>query len=81
MKTHTPGPWKLTKIHQDEWHINGRQICVGSGEFGAESDARLISAAPEMLEALEHLEYELQFLSLVAQQKVIDAIKKARGES
>jgi hypothetical protein len=55
---HTPGPWELIAPHQ----TSGWGLCVGSGEqitaripayAGREADARLIAAAPDLLEALK----------------------------
>lgn len=55
---HTPGPWKYTvsKIHHRHQisDSNGGQICLmwNRGKDITESNAHLIAAAPEMLEAL-----------------------------
>lgn len=53
---HTPGPWTVTEIGtiEDDSH-NPAQIASISPR-NREANARLISAAPEMLEALEQLE-------------------------
>ena len=61
---HTPGPWTVTYLDK-----NGQSIvkaehievctcwhhCVGSIEREMHANARLIAAAPDLLEALEHL--------------------------
>lgn len=60
---HTPGPWRVrevTKLHADgsttleahEVRGGNRVIVVDVTE---EADARLIAAAPEMLDALDHI--------------------------
>jgi hypothetical protein len=61
---HTPGPWKVRK----EWHGDGQEVypnrkvsigqpsevCVVSGIYGeCKANARLIAAAPDLLEALQ----------------------------
>ena len=63
-KTHTPGPWKVSRrfdIKQDVGpNVGGRYIGTTSANspFSStveedEANARLIAAAPELLEALE----------------------------
>lgn len=66
MSTYTPGPWrvsgcqlgqKLLIEHGDE---RERSPCIGSvytdgGKLPQEANARLIAAAPELLEALQEL--------------------------
>jgi hypothetical protein len=59
MNKHTPGPWKIAHPYTTEW--DGCEIQFGSdGEcvtdyVYSEADAKLIAAAPEMLEALEEI--------------------------
>lgn len=65
MKKHTPGPWKVAStIEGDEYSLNvlgGRyngllaqsKLSVHFDSEEAEANAKLISAAPELLEALE----------------------------
>jgi len=66
MKTkHTPGPWSITERKQEirgnAWRlvleIDGPYTEPVTNLYGAESraNARLIAAAPEMLEALEEI--------------------------
>lgn len=100
MSKHTKGPWvtadgygekrygtAVKSIHDD--HL----ICSCTGYYGregAEANARLIAAAPELLEALESLKCEV-ILSDVdpkyieshfrpSLDKAAAAIAKARGE-
>lgn len=55
---HTPGPWALTNSREVFSKASGDPICVVSWGFTpldrqvAKADARLIAAAPDMLEAL-----------------------------
>ena len=63
---HTPGPWSLTQVH-DGWaafggengHGHPRTVfqCRAHGRADAEcsANARLIAAAPDLLEALDWL--------------------------
>jgi hypothetical protein len=63
--THTPGPWVVTEFgieapEQADWH--GRNVVYSNAVAGYEgsaiikdADARLIAAAPELLEALRDL--------------------------
>ena len=66
---HTPGPWKVTDMHPEEGcrSIRGpkfeyvAEVCVVTTMHGDNSDevreanARLIAAAPALLEALERI--------------------------
>ena len=63
MSKHTPGPWKATcrdmtykggDWSEDEflqWEVEGPRAPFGRGDF-FQADARLIAAAPDLLEAL-----------------------------
>ena len=89
---HTPEEWIL-----HDWHTKGcsieapdYQVCFIEPIFGKpwKSNAHLIAAAPDLLEACEHalilLQYEEQELfaqgDSVEVQELRAAIKKARGE-
>ena len=52
---HTPGPWKADRfcIWQGETYIAGTQ--TGIGEATQQANARLMAAAPRLLEALERI--------------------------
>lgn len=94
MKTpHTPGPWLSFKAG-GVYSENGREIIFsahntrsGSAEE-REANARLIAAAPELLEAcrralalIESLPYEPSSSpSTRAQDALVDAIIRATGE-
>ncbi|MCD9005201.1 hypothetical protein LDO31_02930 [Luteimonas sp. XNQY3] len=67
MSAHTPGPWQYVATEYPRgWLIEARDgtytIAVvrdGSGSVANEANARLIAAAPELLEALILLEREM----------------------
>jgi hypothetical protein len=53
---HTPGPWRYVPWHIEEgpsavYDANGNLVCTSSSD----DTARLIAAAPDMLEALREL--------------------------
>ena len=64
--SHTPGPWSVSNEVEDGWrmvmangkivaNVNPESFSVGVADFlemPAEANARLIAAAPELLEAL-----------------------------
>lgn len=59
VSTYTPGPWEYGEDADGEWYFEasqnrGVQIgwCCNYGDHTAEPNARLISAAPDLLEAL-----------------------------
>ena len=67
MSKHTPGPWRAycrdvsytegQPWPEDQflqWEVDGPEQPPGRGEF-FEADARLIAAAPDLLEALQHM--------------------------
>lgn len=97
MKTkYTPGPWKIKKISKEEWQINSDlrdeclfQITPPFNEINLsvedKANARLITAAPDLLEALKQLvsvaigtEHGREFKYQV--DIGVDAIAKATGE-
>jgi hypothetical protein len=105
---HTPGPWVASCRHigyeggdwpEDEflqWEVDGPRVPWGRGEF-FQADARLIAAAPELLEALktarafmsiasdwniDEAEIDGQMRSTYDWIEVVDAaIAKATGET
>lgn len=80
--THTPGPWEVFKGLYG-YGIKG--ICGGyHGDIDIEADARLIAAAPELLETLRHVEGAL--LDITCERTSIlkgvrAAIAKATGQT
>lgn len=93
MAAHTPGPWKEVSdgesnfygfIADGTWLLRAQQ----NGELSTSeqsANARLIAAAPEMLEALiacdEAMEYMSEYcIPIDLPEKIKAAIKKASGE-
>ncbi len=89
-KGNTPGPWTHIRWNDDEhivevdpkgdWLAPGKYIAkMGGWDYSFVNNADLISAAPEMLEALEMV---LRTASMnVPQTQIVEAvIKKARGD-
>lgn len=91
---YTKGPWRVKKNCFDYGGAHGiysgsvliSKVCAGIGDPAKIEDARLIAAAPELLEALESILPELQrsyeesnldwcFVDMVKQ-----AINRAKGE-
>ena len=96
MSKHTPGPWRVV----DSWNDymvesqNGEEIIWQDGPHQTpaikEANARLIAAAPDLLEALEHMlhrahpayvgnDYMREKL-IAARETARAAIAKAKGE-
>ena len=88
MSKHTPGPWQV-----EDYTINrtmraiGTNKCTVAGAY-AEADARLIAAAPDLLEALRALvadvderDYKLHSSTLLAMMNAMRAIYKATGDT
>lgn len=108
MSKHTPGPWKVLRPTGDiggqdhNWHVTDAEDTFVAHVFGfnhaiddqSEANARLIAAAPQMLEALEacadywHIKHnpgdehgELLSLSAERAQRLIRvALAAAKGE-
>ena len=88
---HTPGPWAVegpSSPKVESAVINGASgmvaYCHGRCYQEATANARLIAAAPDLLEACERVREQLAeqgFVSVLEGQRRLDAaIRKARGE-
>ena len=84
MSKHTPGPWEAQRdpnaIMADDWCI-GAQGQIDMVAVCSERDARLISAAPDLLEALKDLFGADMVYCMMGDGKddQIEAIAKARA--
>ena len=91
---HTPGPWRSALVSDKSWHVGvydntGTQVAlvkVASALSAPrrDADARLIAAAPELLEALKaafDLMVQEDFGTLTLVPKLRAAIAKATGEA
>ena len=85
---HTPGPWKAVR---NEVHVGGRRICayvtsgaslgIGPDLERSYANARLIAAAPDLLEALQMAKHIVANEGTDEQMaQVFSAIEKATGE-
>lgn len=89
---HTPGPWSYVRNPENtRWIIDSAPshaiACTAGYEPDNEANARLITAAPELLEAakwaadnyeninINHVDYRVE-----VKRRMDDAIAKARGQ-
>lgn len=89
MNKHTQGDWKIHEFISDNIHrINSHGICIcdvynsGNDDF-AIANAHLISAAPDMLEALTQVLHDLDCMGKISDSAEIKsraAIAKATGD-
>ena len=95
MNKHTPGPWRVSPYYG----ITGKSVTVAKteqmpGNYESErmANARLIAAAPDLLDALEKINIGLSPQSILVQSENLkelinscfeiarEAIRKAKGE-
>lgn len=93
MNKHTPGPWSaelyenacyFEGVSRDGWAVNGPNMVPDyECPLFNEADARLIAAAPELLEALKDALCALECCGkdYPAATKALAAIAKATGEN
>lgn len=78
MSKHTPGPW-----HAMGWNVYDKDDMIADAGFVSEvksdANARLIAAAPDMLEALESIE-DMRSMQGADRYRVKAAIAKAKGQ-
>ena len=82
-QTHTPGPWFVSDLVRQSVEIGASVVRMPIGKHDA-ADARLIAAAPELLEALEAMVDDVDNDAPGAfsgVQKARTAIAKAKGKS
>lgn len=83
MSKYTPGPWMIGNIQGVDMVIenhDGFEVCT-VWEDPEQHDARLISAAPDLLEALQGLLNAHEFNIAYWHKEEIAAITKATGET
>jgi len=72
MTQHTPGPWRVDYDHRLDGadqvvDASGRTVAfIATPKNDHETDARLIAAAPQMLEALREMVADIARISVVA---------------
>jgi hypothetical protein len=86
---HTPGPWRMVEcpeIHDEgnayEIEVDGQTIAHIYASEDMDANARLVSAAPDMLEALKAALLRLDHHDAQSAPEALqcrDAIKKAEG--
>ena len=92
MRNHTPGPWFAVQNSAGMWDVNVKDSDYGQTvsscgpnryiDGDAKSNACLIAAAPELLEALEYIATDPDYTNPEAMVRIArEAIAKARGES
>lgn len=98
MSRATPGPWHVAKHvrHTGARLVRGpgkppqliAEVVQSDSEFGADANANLTAAAPDMLAALEKIATGLEDLAIDAgdlasrlRSAAEEAVAKARGES
>jgi len=85
---HTPGPWAAISMNNRAskywWSISGMDglgdvVCnTPNNNASDEANAKLIAAAPELLEALQQLRIDLNSNMIeTARKRIEEAIKKA----
>lgn len=80
---HTPGPWEWKAVSGYDYGSTSYWVPKVCTNIDTEVNARLIAAAPEMLDTLQAVEfllYDLGQQSTDEYQQVIAAITKATGE-
>ena len=86
MSKHTPGPWRTYDIYGNGWNEVFGPKSPGNDRITVDSkeDARLIAAAPDLLEALERVT-ELLVPTRPEHMEILNAvnlaIKQATGEA
>ena len=89
---HTAGPWPIEPTGDGKRIIIGKGLVEGPNGYEvaevysddcqrevAEANARLIAAAPELLEALEHIINGALSLPRFAEEQALAALAKARS--
>lgn len=88
---HTPGPWRVVRSSAHNNHKTTRKDILGESQFGpayvagdiSEIDARLISAAPNLLAICEEIANDSKCDLVFSDRRIrlYSAIAKAKGEA
>lgn len=83
MSKHTPGPWVYRRTSGFDYGSTAYWVPGVCTNVQTEADARLISAAPDLLEALKEIVQfmRVDFDDLPMAEKVLAAIAKAEGQA
>ncbi len=79
-KQHTTGPWKI--VPRDDYFIYAEDQAIAKLFNGSEENARLIAAAPELLEVLAEAEAQVRnrlYVKKATWLKMVEVINKIRG--
>jgi hypothetical protein len=86
--SHTPGPWELDDYDErcNGWAIRGDELQVAvalylGGTALAKRNARLIAAAPELLQELKRAKSVIEGAGYPVDSSITRAIAKAEGRS
>lgn len=83
MSAHTPGPWHYEKAYHESRYFVGSETHFDLAVVADEPDARLIAAAPALLEALEAMVTGAppRYIPFGELDKARAAIRAAKGET
>jgi hypothetical protein len=83
MSKYTPGPWTIRESATHITVVGANNETIFHDDKRCPSvpeDARLVAAAPELLEALQRVKETGVFVGAIAQEMIDAAIAKAVGE-
>mgnify|MGYP003341995656 CR=1 FL=1 len=88
MNTHTPGPWKHyddseNSVHRHEIVALGKTVariyCTNGAQIEDAANARLIAAAPDLLEALQEILEQPNYTW--DKEKILQEVKRIAGSA
>jgi hypothetical protein len=77
---HTFGPWQYKRTSGFDYGSTAYWIPEVCTNIDTEANARIIAAAPDLLEALQRIKETGAFVGAIAQEMMDAAIAKATGE-
>lgn len=79
---HTPGPWRVQKFSDTKsWTLYGSGSVASIGNIKHEANARLIAAAPTMLEALKVVAAQFTTIDNICNEEACEAVRAAIAEA